>query len=277
MIEKNTLQYCGILPFRLDVNYVEIDSVSHLNINDSHIHEECEIYINLSGDVSFVVEDRLYPIKPGDIIITRPGEFHHCIYRSNALHKHFWILLSASGNESLLDIFFNRPAGSGNIISPSPENSRRINMICNSMLDENSAESERYRLFFDLLSLLRFSAETPDSVDYSVKSILPPDVAFALDFLRNDFSSEVTVSVLAERAHVSVNTLERHFKDALNTTPTEYVRRKRLAAAQAFLRQGYSVQEACESSGFSDYSYFIATFKKTFGVTPLKYKRQFAR
>ena len=32
---------------------------------------ECEIYLNLSGDVSFEVENRIYPVSPGTVILTR--------------------------------------------------------------------------------------------------------------------------------------------------------------------------------------------------------------
>ena len=30
---------------------------------DSHIHNKCEIYVNLTGKVSFMVENRIYNIK----------------------------------------------------------------------------------------------------------------------------------------------------------------------------------------------------------------------
>ena len=71
------------------ISYLKIDATSPLNHNESHIHKECEVYINLSGDVSFEVENRIYPISRGSVIITRPYEYHHCIYRSNALHEYF--------------------------------------------------------------------------------------------------------------------------------------------------------------------------------------------
>ena len=48
-----------ISPLSLSVSHVDIDSASPLNQNESHIHKECEIYLNLSGDVSFEVENRI--------------------------------------------------------------------------------------------------------------------------------------------------------------------------------------------------------------------------
>jgi len=40
------------------------------------------------------------------------------------------------------------------------------------------------------------------------------------------------------------------------------------------IRSGTPPSQAASSSGFSDYSGFIALFKKAYGVTPLTYKKQ---
>lgn len=79
----------AISPFSMQIAYVDIDSHSSLNQFEHHIHPECEIYLNLSGDVSFMVEDRIYPITAGSVIITRPHEYHHCIYHSDKRHRHY--------------------------------------------------------------------------------------------------------------------------------------------------------------------------------------------
>lgn len=110
-MEKGKIDFCRIAPFEAEISYVSIDPNSSLNINEHHIHDECEIYVNLSGNVSFAVESSVYPVVPGSIIITRPHEFHHCIYHSNEPHRHLCILFSSAGNEQLFDIFFKRDLG----------------------------------------------------------------------------------------------------------------------------------------------------------------------
>lgn len=72
----------GVEPFYMNIRYIETDSKSIGNVFEQHVHDECEIYFNLSGDVSFMVEDNIYPITPGSAVITRPYENHHCIYHS---------------------------------------------------------------------------------------------------------------------------------------------------------------------------------------------------
>ena len=40
--------------------------------DDAHIHDYCEVYFNVSGNVSFAVENKVYPVNTGDIIISKP-------------------------------------------------------------------------------------------------------------------------------------------------------------------------------------------------------------
>lgn len=257
-----------ICPFEIKAKYIDIDSTSPKNEFDAHIHEECEIYINLSGDVSFVVEDSIYPILPGSIIITRPFEYHHCVYHSNKPHKHFWILFSASGNEYLLDAFYNRKVGENNLLMLPPDRTKELISVCTEMAENGGSELEKYCRFFKLMSLLH-NADTPN---YSA-SVYPDDVVDAMKYINDNLSNSLTVSEISQRVSVSINTLERHFIRVLNVSPAEYIRKKRLSNAVKLLSDGYSVTEASEKSGFSDYSGFIALFKRTYGLTPLAYKK----
>lgn len=140
--QKNTFK--AIQPFELNSKYTELDAHSRENVFKSHIHNEYEIYINLSGDVSFAVENSIYPITPGSIIITRPFEYHHCVYHSNKLHKHFWILFSAEGNEYLFDKFYNRKLGENNLLILEKDKTDNLISVCEKLTSESCSELEKH-------------------------------------------------------------------------------------------------------------------------------------
>ncbi len=247
--------------------YAEATYDSIHNVFESHIHDKCEIYINISGDVSFVVEGNIYPIKYGDIIITRPFEYHHCVYHSEKVHKHFCISFSPLGNEHLFDMFFKRNIGQENCLNLSPEDTEKLISVCHKLTDEDETPTKNYCNFFDLMNLLydaRAQGEREKHFD---------DVSLAIEYINAEFACPVRISDIAKKAGVSVNTLERHFQSALLVSPREYLKKKRLANATMLLSNGATVTEASEQSGFSDYSSFISLFKTTYGVTPLKYKK----
>lgn len=265
---KREMDFSGIVPFHMQITYSEIDRFSPNNQYDSHVHPECEIYINLTGDVSFMVERHIYPVTSGSVILSRPYEYHHCIYHSDEPHKHFWILFSSVGNESLFPRFFQRDRGQGNLLILSAHGRAELIALCHSMMNESMTDVERYAGFFRMMALLE-GANTflPHQVNGSEA------VAAVLAIIEEGFSEPLSVETLAESVHLSVNTLERKFSKILHMSPSVYLKKKRLANAALLLYEGDSVSEACWKSGFSDYSHFIATFKAHYSMTPLQYKK----
>ncbi len=267
-VTKKRESYMQMKPFRVETLYAEIDGESPENVFDSHVHEDCEIYINLTGDVSFVVENHIYPIHSGDIIITRPYEYHHCVYNKPDLHKHFCIWFSSAGNEWLFDRFFDRMLGTGNHLVLSPDQSDATIALCHHMLQDDVPESIRYYQFFKLIRMI----QNADIIDYREERY-PRDITYAVDYIAHHFFEPITVADMAKLANVSLNTLERHFLQYLHVSPSAYIQKKRLSNAIKLLAEGSSVTEAALQSGFADYSNFIALFKKSYGTTPLQYKK----
>ena len=268
VLKTRTEAFGGINPFEMMASYIEIASKSPLNVYDDHIHNECEIYINLSGDVSFAVENSVYPVMPGGIIITRPLEYHHCIYHTNKLHKHFWILFSASGNERLFDIFYKRELGKNNLLMLPADKTEELFSLCHKLTDESCREAERYYRFFKLIDLLN-SANAVNAPDISGGDC----IINAISCINNNLSHQISITEIARKCNVSVSTLERRFLQELNISPSAYIKKKRLANAAKLLSEGHSVTEAAQMSGFADCSNFISLFKKNYQITPLQYKK----
>ena len=266
-MKKTTENFPQINPFDFSVSYVEIDANAPENVYDDHIHDECEIYINLSGDVSFSVEGTIYPIVPGGVIITRPSEYHHCIYHSNKFHKHFWILFNPSGNDKLFNIFFNRKLDRNNLLILPPDETEELFSVCRNLNHPDNDDAEKYYLFFKLIHLLNKASAVNVEKQYKKNT-----VTTAINYINSNLSQRLEIKEIAKICNVSINTLERQFKHSLNITPARYIKNKRLANAARLLSDGSNVTEAAHLSGFCDTSSFIEFFKKHYHITPLKYK-----
>ena len=92
----NDLNISTINSFHVNANKISVDCSSPLRHTEPHIHDTCEVYINLSGNVSFMVENSIYSIKSGDIIVIKPYEYHHCIYNDDSVHNHYWLMFSTN-------------------------------------------------------------------------------------------------------------------------------------------------------------------------------------
>ena len=258
----------------VSVRYVQMDPSVSRNRHDTHVHKECEIYVNLSGNVSFEVENHIYPISRGSVIVTRPFEYHHCIYHSNERHDHFWIIFSADEKQEFLELFFDREKGKNNLILLGEEQLNEACCLMKRLTDDKADSLSRRICFLQLMQVLR---QSRNGVGTNVDHNLPTDVVMALRFMEEHLAEEFDSHALAAACNVSVNTLERHMKDALGFTPFAMLRKKRLVASLERLREGDTVTEAALKSGFSDYSNYIQLFRKQFGLTPLQYKKKFEK
>ena len=255
-----------ISKFDFQIKYTETDRHSHLHEVYQHTHDEFELYINLSGEVSFLVESTLYPVSRGDVIIARPGEQHHCFYRSDKPHKFFWILFDAKKNKAVLD--FLKDGSQENFISPRGEHRDELFALCKRLHDEALSAEEQIYSFFRIFAILKQSRAGAEAV----RDGLPEDLIKIIEYINLHLCEDLNVSSIAKATYISQSTLERRFRQILGTTPLEFIRRKKLMAAAQLLASGESVSEAGASVGYTDTSYFIELFKQYYGVTPLKYK-----
>ena len=84
---------------------------------------------------------------------------------------------------------------------------------------------------------------------------------------------KIRLSDFAEAEGFSMSYLSHFIKSTLNQSFQEYVNSVRVNCACKLIAGGEEKLTAvCLESGFSDYRYFSAAFKKQFGMTPEQYK-----
>ncbi len=252
-----------------DKRFTGMDDVTR---DEDHIHDFFEIYLNLSGDVSFLVEDHLYPISRGDIIVTAPNEIHRCLYHSNGIHEHFciWIRALPFATDPLRRQFSKNKL----LVLPDEEKERMIE-ACFAFYRSRSEETPRpfvaAKSFFEILELL--CADRYDTIE---AQSLPAGFAEIIQYLSQHYTEpSCTVAHICKTFYLSKSTICRRFRQYFQTTPSDYIEAKRFSRAKKLLGAGQSVQSACLNSGFSDCSYFIMRFRKKFGVTPYQYQKDF--
>ncbi|EHJ94420.1 AraC family transcriptional regulator [Vreelandella boliviensis] len=73
---------------------------------------------------------------------------------------------------------------------------------------------------------------------------------------------------LANNAAMSPSSLRSKFQRCYGCSIFDYLRRCRLAQAQAYLRKGYSVQQTAHACGYRHATNFATAFKRAFGIAP---------
>jgi AraC-like DNA-binding protein len=258
------------LDFHMDVRYDLMESQVEHTEGDSpmHIHDKLEIYIQLEGDASFMVENNLYKLKPMDILITKPNEIHNPILNSDTRHRHacFWFDPSC---DFLFSAFLAHGFGEGNLCTPRTADAEKIREIC-SALEKAAAQKDKKRelcLCFELLYRVERNLGFESQAE-----VLPTLLREILCDIQENLCHIHTLGYFEGKYFVSNSTLHRLFYKYMRVSPKVYLESKRLAYSRILLEQGMSVGEACETAGFSDYSNYIRVFRTRFDMTPLRYR-----
>lgn len=242
------------------------------NADPLHIHNCSELFLNISSDVSFLVNNQLYPVPVGDVIITRPNEIHIGLFHSAAVQEHVCVWIDADFNAPAFS-FLHTPDFCP-LFSFDAQTKAQLKRLLLALADDcepQKTELERLSCLFQVLTILEQKAAKPLR-----RSSVPKALQTILDDIHEHFSDIRNVNDLLTSHFVSSATLTRWFRTYLQTSPHEYLESVRLSNAAMFLADGCSVTEACLRCGFSDCSRFIILFKKKFGVTPLQYKKRFS-
>ena len=235
-----------------------------------HVHDYLEIFLNVSSDVSFLVNNNLYPVPMGDAVISCPGDIHMGIFHKSAVHEHVCIWIDADFNTPLFSFLHKKDFCS--LFSFDEQTKKQLQSLVFSLLDiieKEGSELEKVSYLLQILTI--FEKKTHHDTE---QVYLPETLQKVLDDIHENFSEIHSVNDILTSHFVSSATLTRWFRKYLHSSPREYLESVRLSNAAILLANGHSVTEACMRSGFSDCSHFIVLFKKKFGETPLKYKKK---
>ncbi|WP_192035331.1 AraC family transcriptional regulator N-terminal domain-containing protein [Halomonas sp. YLGW01] len=90
-----------------------------------------------------------------------------------------------------------------------------------------------------------------------------------------DVTREATVEALAREANMSVSSFHQHFKQVTRATPLQYLKRLRLIKARLLLsHDDLNVGQTAEAVGYRSTAQFSRDYKRAFGASPLKDRRQ---
>lgn len=127
------------------------------------------------------------------------------------------------------------------------------------------------KIIYEILIRLHKANLSKESKTFSI--IRP-----AVRYLQNHFSDAgLTNKTLAEKAMISEVYFRKLFKENFGVSPKQYIQDLRIIKAKNLLKGNIcpSVSAVAEEVGFSNVYQFSAAFKKTVGITPSEYIKQF--
>lgn len=243
-----------------------------------HNFWEC-VYV-IDGNIRASGDERVYDLKPGNIIIHKPMELHK-FYINNPNGAHLFIFsFSAEGTlcEALKNRVFLLSEEQNNIMlsliryaheknggkENADENYNFLNLLTSLPLFPQTTASYLYLLFLKLSDNGYTSAASTDS-----EAII---FGNAVTFMNNHICQNPSVSEIAEYCCVSVTGLKRIFAKFAGIGIHKYFIQMKINTASSLLKSGKNVTETAEHLGFSDQGYFSKVYKRETGSYPSQIK-----
>lgn len=270
-----------------------------------HIHDCYEIYYSISGGKQFLIDNRFYDFRPGDLFFINQYESHYLSQIDSVTHER--IILSiypdylkscCSQQTDLNYCFSSREHAGGHKISLTADEQNRFLYYIHKLRDVGTFGQDilEHALFLELMAFLNkifytrnIQSETSEgSLDEAVHAAEKDgdleknttsrhtQIDAILSYVNQNLTEELTIQNLASHFYLSPSYLCKIFKTETGTTINRYITAKRITHAKALLAEGYSVTDVCPMCGFNDYSNFLKAFTKAVGISPKKYA-QFER
>lgn len=252
-----------------------------------HWHPEIELTLVTEGEMIYQVSQLSFRLKKGDALFANSGALHSGRMAGSQNCRYTSVTFDARlvyGQEN--SIFYTR------YIQPVLQDSTfpAVHMDGSESWHASGAGLIR--------ELIRFGTEACEGYELDILSCLsrfwkllylchgrrlpaPPHdrrneerIRILLSYIKEHYSSELTLDELSGQIHVSRGECCRIFKRYMNQPLFDFILQYRIRQSMNYLGStGLSVTEIASLSGFQDSNYFARVFRRFAGCSPLHFRK----
>lgn len=289
----------SLIPEMKYLDYFEPDTVKIIVVNSQH---HGKVWQHTHGFFEFVYVDSGFSLHSyngktsiltaGDLFAIYPGEVHSY---SRAFHTEIYNCLfyldelGSLTNELLRLPGISREGKSEAlpIIRVGLSDRRELVEILERMRTERKNKADGWELnmkgllirflvlYSRLITEAKRSAPTDGKAHETDERGYHGYIYSALSFIEENYAGEITCSDIAKAAGLSSDYLTKQFKAVMSMTPTEYVRKFRIAKSMDLLRStDDSIADIANAVGFGSISLYSRVFKQITGVSPAAFRKE---
>ena len=260
--------------YQFEENFFHYSKNQYPIMPKAHFHETYEIYYLIEGKRRYVIEDKMYDLYPGDMILI-PEMVTHKVWNAPDLEVtsyHSRYLLTPKKEDipkvflSCFDTHFYHLT----------EDEQKIIVNCFEDLRRNQ-EKDEYMPYYNQANLIKIlhtlaksKASPKPNSHFSQRDLRIQEAA---TYIKEHCNSPLTLEELASRYGFTKEYFSTIFKETTGFGFNEYLNQMRIAKSINLLTTTtLSIMEISNQCGFNDSNYFSAVFKKITGVPPQQFR-----
>lgn len=264
------------LPELPEVGKLQVKNAAWPMPMESH-PDAVEFLLLRSGCKQIQVEDRLYEMQGGDLLVVFPGERHGAEDFVQNRTSLAYLLMAVptevprfcmleEGERSAL--WEQLKLLKGRMLKVSPSVCRTMDRLFDHVNTGLPLERARIRT-----ELMRFLFQILEEAGEEDKS-LPADIAAVIRYIREAREEMPDIAKMAALVNLSESRFKQKFKQATGIPPAEFTVREKIRESQTLLKDpARTVTSIAMELGFSSSQHFSVLFRKYTGLSPIQYRQ----
>lgn len=249
----------------------------------THYHEDIELLYVLSGKMAYNVHGEIIHLDTGEGILVNANQIHYTIatqetpatYLIAVIHPR--ILYSSDEiRTKYVEPITGNPDITSLVFRKGDNDTLELARIMHQLFEHKEDEFNLTRDFFDLWSLTMNKCSTVPKSNANITSDSQSE-AFKLmiTFIQNEYSRPISLEDIAQAGNVSKTFCNTLFHKFTKEPPLESLNRYRTGkVSELIFSTSLSMGDIAEKVGYSSASYMAEMFKKYYGESPTKYKKE---
>ncbi len=263
----------------MDYRITRIKRESYFEMDKSHVHDFFEIYYLISGTRRIFIDDSIYTVNKGDIVLIPEGIIHRTSYNNEKAHERIDCTFDRRYIDDIPEVKaeFLRLFGEYPVLALHSVHREYVERILNNIRseyedpDEFSDDSVRSLLHQLVICLVRLKALQTSCIQNDMGDSLIQEAA---RYIRANFSNPLTLESVSAHINISPTYFSKKFKAVTGFGYREYLVNVRLQeASRLLLETKLSITEIALKCGFNDSNYFGDVFRHAKGVSPVNYRK----
>ena len=215
------------------------------------------------GNADYMVEHRLYNIKPGSLLIAKPGEYHNIVFRSDEPYERYVLRFPSVS----VYPYVRRQLEKTNTVYYI-EGTMLADAFTNMDKHIMSVQKDlRVALCYGVLNVITAHLiSSPDLIRHA--DYVNEEAHTVVKFIEENLPEIHSAEEIARALHMSKSALYKVFTRQFKTPIMTYVRTQKCMLARDLIHDGMSATEAAEKLGFAHYSSFYRDYIQVFGSPP---------
>lgn len=232
-----------------------------------HFHTGYELLYFVRGDADLMLKHTLYKLKPGSLLVIKPGEYHYIVFRSDAPYERYLMRFSPL---AIYPKVLKKLEQSDSVyyVESTPLKHVFRHMDTDLEMVHRDMQGTICIGFMNIviahLISLQGMTQKADYVNAEVKKIV--------DYIDANLTQIYAAEDVAKALHISKSALYKAFSAQFGVPIMSYIRTQKCMIARNLLSEGAAATEVAERLGFNHYSSFYRDYCKIFGAPPTSVK-----